>query len=57
MQKNVSVKIYIVWVLSVYAYDMDIYLGKNRVPVTTGVTITCAAITQLARKVEGHGHK
>jgi len=36
MQKDVSVKIYIIWVVSVDAYDMDIYLGKKRVPVTTG---------------------
>ena len=57
MHKHCSLKIHKVCCVSGYTYDMDICLGKNRVHAIESMTVTCATVTQLARKVEAHGHK
>ena len=36
---------------------MKIYLGKDRQCTAKHVTATHATVTELTRKIEGHGHK
>ena len=38
-------------------YDMKVYLGKDRQCTAQRVTATHARVTELTRKIEGHGHK
>jgi len=40
-----------------YAYDMKVYLGKDRRRTAQHVTATHATVTELTRKIEGCGHK
>ena len=40
-----------------YTYDMKVYLGKDRQRTAQHLTATHVTVTELTRKVEGHGHK
>jgi hypothetical protein len=54
--KRVGIQIYKLCDMSGYTYDMDIYLGKDRTRATRDMIATHAAVNQLAKRVEGHGH-
>jgi hypothetical protein len=40
-----------------YTYDLKVHLGKDRQSTAQRLTAARAIVTELTRKVEGHGHK
>ena len=55
--KRFGIKIFKLCDSTGYTYDMKVYLGKDRQWMAQHVTATHATVTDLTRKIEGHGHK
>jgi hypothetical protein len=55
--EHFRIKMYKLCNMSGYTYDMDIYLGSDKTLAASDVTATRATVKQLARVLEGHGHK
>jgi len=56
-RKRFSIKIVKLCDSTGYMYDMKVCLGKDRQRTTQHVTATLVTVTELTRKIEGHGHK
>jgi hypothetical protein len=56
-RKRFGIKIFKLCVSTGYTYDMEVYLGKDRQRTSQHLTATKATVTELTRKVQGHGHK
>ena len=52
-----SMKIYKLCDLNGYTYDMKVYLGKDQQSTAQHLMAAHALVTELTRKIEGHGHK
>jgi hypothetical protein len=55
--KCFGIKIYKLCDMSVYTYDMVIYLQNDRICATGDMTMTRVIVRHFIRKVERHGHK
>jgi hypothetical protein len=56
-RKRFGIKMFKLWDLTGYTYDMKVYLGKGRQRTAQQVTATHARVTELTRKIEGRGYK
>ena len=56
-RKQFGIKIFKLCDLTGYRYDMKVYLGKDTQRMAQHVTATHQTVTELKRKIEGHGHK
>jgi hypothetical protein len=55
--KRFGIKIYKLCDRTGHKYDLEVYLGKDRIRATTDVTVTHATVKQVTRRVQGRGHK
>ena len=53
--KSISIKIFKVCDSTGYTYDIKVYPGKDRQRTAQHVTATHGTVTELTRKIEGHG--
>jgi hypothetical protein len=56
-RKRFGIKIFKLCEATGYAYDMKLYLGKDRLRTAQHVTATHATVAELMRKIEGRGNK
>jgi hypothetical protein len=56
-QKRFRIKIDKLCDMTGYTYDMEVYLGKDRLLATTDMTATHATVKQLTRKIQSCDHK
>ena len=56
-RKRFGIKLFKICDSTGYTYDMKVYLGKDRQSTAQHMTATHATVTELTRKIEGHGHK
>jgi len=56
-RKHFSIKLFKICDLTGYTYDMKVYLGNDRQHTAQDVTATHATVTELTRKLDGHGQK
>ena len=56
-RKQFGIKTFKLCDLTGYMYDMKVYLGKERQRTAQHATATHETVTELTRKIEGHGHK
>jgi len=55
--KSISIKIFKVCDSTGYTYDIKVYPGKDRQRTAQQVAATHVTVTELTRKIKGHGHK
>ena len=55
--KRFGIKIYKLCDETGYTYDMTVYLGNDRQRTAQHLTATHATVSEVTKKVQGHGHK
>jgi uncharacterized protein (UPF0332 family) len=55
--KSIGIKIHKLCDETGYAYDMKVYVGKDRQQRVQDLTASPATVTELTKKVQGRGHK